>query len=123
MAVEQKIYPRGAVALASGNLIQATNIKVSNTNNAKQVHTIAQKGSGVTFGVEETTVTFELVISEDGEERDWLAMLKQGQIKQLRIKVPGRTMTINGAVKQDDYELPLDDAIKQTITFIGHMDD
>ncbi len=123
MAAEQKIYPRGQVALGSGDLADATNIKVSTVNNAKQVHTIKQKGSGVTLGVEETTVSLEMVVSEDGEERDWLAMLKAGQIKQLRVKVPGRTMTINGTVKQIDYELPIDDAIKISLTFIGKMED
>lgn len=123
MATEQKIYPRGQIALGNGDLIFVTNVKVSTTNNAKQVHTIRQKGSGITLGVEETTVTFDIVVSEDGEERDWLVMLKKGQIKQIRVKVPGRTMTVNGAVKQDDLELPLDDAIKQSITFIGHMED
>lgn len=123
MATEQKIYPRGQVAIGNGDLIGATNIKVSTTNNAKQVHTIRRKGSGITFGVEETTITLDLVVSEDGEDRDWLLDLKKGNIKQLRVKVPGRTMTVNGAIKQDDLELPLDDAIKQTITFVGHMED
>lgn len=123
MATEQRIYPRGQIALGNGDLIDVTNVKVSTTNNGKQVHTIRRKGSGVTTGVEETTVTFDLVVSEDGEERDWLIMLKKAQIKQIRLKVPGRTMTVNGIVKQDDLELPLDDAIKQSITFIGHMED
>jgi hypothetical protein len=123
MATEQKLYPRGQVAMDNGDLADAINIKIDITNNAKQVHTIRQKGAGITMGVEETTVTLDLVISEEGQERDFVKFLKQGTIKQFRVKVPGATFTINGAVKQVGIELPIDDAIKQNIVFIGHMED
>jgi hypothetical protein len=123
MAAEQKVFPRGQVAMETGDLVTAVNIKMDTTNNAKQVHTIRQKGAGITFGVEETTVTMDLVVSEDGQERDWLKKLKQGAIVQLRIKVPGQTFTINGAIKQVGTELPIDDAIKQNIVVVGHLED
>ncbi len=123
MAAEQKLYPRGQVAMETGDLADAINIKISTTNNAKQVHTIRQKGAGVTLGTEETTVTLDLVVSEDGPERDWIKKLKEGSIEQLRVKVPGETYTVNGVVKQVDVELPIDDAIKQNITFIGKQED
>ncbi len=123
MAAEQKIYPRGRIAMTTGDLVDVTNVKIDTTNNAKQVHTIRQKGAGITLGNEETTVTFDIVVSEDGEERDWLEALKKGLIKQLRLKIPGRTMTVDGAIKQLSTELPLDDAIKQSVTFIGHLQD
>ena len=123
MPSSQKLYPRGQVAHQSGDLMDAINIKVTTTNNAKQIHTIRQRGAGVTIGNEETTVTMDLLISENGIERDWLKKLKTGKIEQVRIKVPGETITVNGVIKQSDLELPLDDAIKQSVTFIGHVDD
>jgi hypothetical protein len=123
MAAEQKVFPRGQVAMENGDLITAVNIKIDTTNNAKQVHTIRVKGAGVTLGVEETTVTMDLVVSEDGMERAWHKKLKQGTIEQLRIKVPGQNFTVNGVVKQLGTELPIDDAIKQNVVFIGHMED
>lgn len=124
MATEpQKIYPRGYIAMGNGDLIQVTNVKIDHTNNAKQVHTIRQKGAGITLGVEETTVSFDAVVSEDGPERDYLKMLKKGEIKQIRVKIPGETISINGTVSQLSKELPLDAEIKFSITFIGHTED
>ncbi len=123
MSAEQLLYPRGRIAMSTGDLVDCTNVKIELTNNAKQIHTIAQKGAGITQGNQETSVTFDMVVSENGPERDFLGYLKQGLIKQLRLKLPGLTMTVNGMVKQISTELPLDDAIKQTITFIGRMTD
>jgi hypothetical protein len=123
MSAEQSLYPRGRIALDSGDLIDVTNVKVDTTNNAKQIHTLRQKGAGFTLGVEETTVSFDIVCSENGEERNYIDFLKRGLVKQVRIKIPGRTMTVNGTVKQMSVELPIDDAIKQTVSFIGHMSD
>jgi hypothetical protein len=123
MADTQLLYPRGQIALGSGDLIDVTNVKIDQVNNAKQVHTIRQKGAGFSLGVEETTVSFDAVVSDQGEERDWLDLLKKGRIKQIRIKTPGRTMTVNGVVSSISTELPLDDAIKMSLTFIGHTDD
>jgi len=123
MSLEQPIYPRGQIALDSGDLIDVTNVKIDTTDNSKQVHTIRQRGAGITQGSEETTITFDAVLSEYGEEADWLALVKKQQIKQLRIKVPGRTITANGKFNSVGYELPLDDAIKISISFIGHVTD
>lgn len=123
MAVEQAIYPRGFVAMGSGDLIDVTNVKLDIDDGSKQVHTIRQKGAGITQGVEESTATFDAVVSEFGEEADWLQLVKKQQIKQLRIKIPGRTISMNGKYKMVSYELPLDDAIKISLTFIGKVTD
>jgi hypothetical protein len=122
MAEPQKIFPRGSIAMGTGDLIDVTNIKVDHVNNAKQVHTIKQKGAGVTLGVEETTVSFDAVVSEDGPERDYLELLRAGTFKQIRIKIPGETISVNGVVSALSKELPLDAEIKFSITFIGKTD-
>ena len=122
-AEPQKLFPRGFIAMGNGDLIQVTTVKIDTSNGAKQVHTIRQKGAGFTTGVEETTVSFDAVVSEDGPERDYLKMLKRGLIKQLRIKIPGETLSITGVVSTRSLELPLDAEIKYSITFIGHTED
>ena len=118
-----KIYPRGRIALGNGDLIDVTNVTVSTTNNAKQVHTLRQKGSGITMGVEETTVSYDSVVSETGQERDYFQLVKGGKIVQLRIKVPGETITVEGTYKTRGFELPLDDSIKLSMEFVGHAVD
>ncbi len=119
MSQEQLLYPRGRIAMSTGDLIDVTNVKFEHTNNAKQVHTIVQKGAGIVQGNTESTVTFDMVVSEQGLERDYYGYLQNGLIKQVRLKIPGSTFTINGMVKQISAEIPLDDAIKVSITFIG----
>lgn len=114
-----KVYPRGRIAVGSGDLIDVTNVKINTTNNAKQVHTILQKGAGITLGVEETTVSFDSVIGEDGQERDYFTLVKTGVISQLRIKLPLETITVEGTYKTRDFELPLDDSIKLSMEFVG----
>lgn len=123
MPTEQLVYERGRIAMGSGDLIDVTNVKIDLTNNGKQVHTLRQKGAGNVLGTEETTVTFDYVVSDQGEEADYFAMCKNGTIKQLRLKIPGRTMTVNGIYKDVSIEMPLDDAIKGSCTFIGKMED
>jgi len=122
-AEPQKLYPKGWIAMGNGDLIDVTNVKVDQTNGAKQVHTLRRTGSGITFGNEETSVSFDAVVSEEGPERDYLKMIKKKLIKQLRIKIPGETMTINGAASARSMELPLDAEIKYSITFVGHTTD
>ena len=78
-------------------------------------------GSGIYSGPKECTVNFDGVISEQGEEADWLKMVEKGSIKQVRLKIPGRTITINGSYSQVSYELPVDDSIKFSLTFIGNV--
>ena len=109
--------------MGNGELITVTDVKVDTTDNSKQVHTLRRKGAGVTQGVEETTVTFNAVIGDQGEEADWLNLVKKKLIKTLRIKVPGRTITVVGKYKDVGYELPLDDAVKVALSFIGKLDD
>jgi hypothetical protein len=120
---DQEIYDRGAIALGNGDLITVTDVKVDTTDNSKQVHTIRRTGAGITQGVQETTVTFNAVIGDQGEEADWLNLVKKKILKTLRIKVPGRTITVVGKFKDVGYELPIDDAVKVALTFIGKLDD
>lgn len=118
-----KFYPRGRIALGTGDLMDVTNIKVTTTNNNKFIHTIQQANAGIYKGNEETTVTYDAVVSDRGAERDYFHMVKQGTIKQLRIKVPGETMTVVGMYKTRSFEIPLDDAIKMSLEFIGKLQD
>jgi hypothetical protein len=73
------------------------------------------------YGNEETTISFDAVVDENGPERDYLTMMKKKQVKQIRLKIPGETMTINGCVSDRSVEMPLDDAVKFSITFIGSL--
>lgn len=121
-ATGQLVYGRGRIAAGSGDLIDVTNIKLTTTNNAKQVHTIRRGAAGVTLGNQETTVTFDCAIGEDGLERDYMKAVQKGIVQQVRIKVPGETYTVNGVYKDTDFTLPLDAEITLSMTFIGRLE-
>lgn len=115
----QRVFPRGRIALGNGDLIDVTDVKYSHTNNGKQVHTIRNKGDGVVLGNEESSVSYNCVVSADGAERDYYQLVKTGKITNLRLKVPGETITVEGIYTTREFDMPLDDSIKLAMTFIG----
>ena len=123
MAEEQLRYPQAWLAMDNGDLIQVTDFTINTTNNAKQKHTIRRRGSGISFGVEESTITFNTIIDEDGPERDYWQAVENKQIKQIRAKIPGgRVLTYNGAYQSLGLTGPLDDATQLSPTFVGHKE-
>ncbi len=115
-------YPRGAIAMGNGDLMQVTNATVDLKNNAKLKHTLRKKGAGAVLGNEECTVSFDFEIPEIGPEKDYIDLVQAGTVKQIRLKVPGKTYVVNGVFSSCKHELPLDDAIKGSCEFIGKMD-
>lgn len=116
-------FPRGRIALGSGDLFQVTNVSVNHTNNGKLLHTLRRKGAGTVLGTEESTVDYDAIIDEDGSERDYFKDVKRGTERQLRMKVPGETITVNGIYTTRAFELPLDAEIKLSLSFIGVQPD
>jgi len=123
MAADQKIYPVGRIAMSTGDLFDVVDVKVDQKNNAKQQHTLRRSGNGIFKGPEETTVSFNATVSEDGPEHDYLRDLKRGRIRELRIKIPGETLTVKGMASSRSLEFSTDDAIKYSIEFVGHTED
>jgi hypothetical protein len=123
MSDDLLLFPRGVVAMGNGDLTQVVNLKGKYSNNAKLKHTLRKSPAGYTLGVKECSGSFDLEIPETGEERDYWSLVKAGTVKQLRIKLPGTTKAINIVVSDLDFELPSDDAIKETVGFIGELVD
>lgn len=117
---EQLIYPQSQLAMGSGDLVDVTNFNMTLTNNAKQKHTLRRTGAGISWGVIESNVSFDAILSEEGEERDFWGLVQSKVIKQLRAKIPGgRVLVVNGAYKDCNLDAPIDDATKISCTFIG----
>ncbi len=115
------IYVHGALAMGSGDLIDITNFKVDFTNNGKVISTMRESASGATVGTKECTITFDAVISDQGEEADWIKLVETGKFKQLRAKFPGRDINAIGIYTDVSYDASMDDAIKVSLTFKGKM--
>jgi hypothetical protein len=109
--------------MGNGDLIQVTNVKLKVTNNAKLKHTLRKSPSGFVLGHTECSGSMEIEIPEIGAERDFWTMVKEGEVNQIRLKLPADTRAVNIVASSLDIELPSDDAIKQTVEFIGEVVD
>lgn len=122
MAEDFRQYPSGSIALLNGDLMDVTNVKITTKANNKIQHTLRVVAAGKVHGTEETTVTFDAIVSAEGAERDYLADLKAKKIRKLRYKVPGETGSIIGSVDERSLELALDAAVKYSISFSGRLE-
>jgi hypothetical protein len=114
----QERFPHGRIAMGNGDL-DAVNIKYDLTNNAKKVATLRRACAGFVKGVVDTNVTFDVVVGENGEEADWVKLVQKMIFQQIRIKIPGRTIAVDGVYTTYSLDSPLDSEIKGSCTFIG----
>lgn len=123
MSENGKVYGQGYLAQGNGDFIQCTNYSLNSSVDAKQISTLRKPGAGVVNGVPTSTVSFELVIDGAGPERNFHRQMIEGEEIQLRCKVPGTApLTLNGHYSSIGVEVPLDDAVKYSVEFVGHLD-
>jgi len=116
---EMKQFPKGAIAMDNGDLVQVQNAKLSYKNSAKLKHSLTSMDPvGTVTGPREGTLSFESEISEVGSERDYFELCKSGAIKQIRFKVPGKTYVCTGTFESVDFDLSIDDAVKVSLQMI-----
>jgi hypothetical protein len=112
-------YPRAAIAMGNGELVQVTNFTVSANNNAKLKATLRRRNAGVVYGNFDGSIKFSMEFGETGPERDYVDLVLKGTVKQVRVKLPGGlTLVCEGVYQSFDIDQPLDDASKIDLTFI-----
>ena len=116
-------YPRGQISLGAGDLTQVTDIKFDFKRNTKLKHTLKKSPSGKVLGVREVTGSFDVIVDEDGPEREYFARVDSGEEVNMRLKLPGVTKNFVGCLTDLSGELPLDDAVKLTVSFAGTFTD
>ena len=105
-------YPRGSLGHGPGALVEVENVKLTITTNAKLKHTIAASPSGYTTGTNEATLSFKMLLGENGPERDFYEELRAGTVNSFRLMLPGSlTFRVTGVVSKTDFDVPLDDAV------------
>lgn len=113
------VFPKAAVALDNGDLMQLTDAKVVQERTATPVNTMRVTQAGIYVGHEKTEFTANAVMPATGAERDFYQMLRTGKLKTLRIKLPGETFAIVGVINKREIDLPEDAPIKYSISVIG----
>lgn len=119
---EMKQFPKGAIAMGNGDLVQVLTWSLDVKNGLKLKHTLRSKAPvGVVLGNEEATLTFEAEIPAEGSERDYFELVKSGKITQLRLKTPGKTYVMDGALSSVKFDAPIDDAVKVSCEAMGRV--
>lgn len=117
---KEKIYPHARLSVdGAGDLLDITNVKIDAKNNGKLVSTL--RGKGGTSARMEYTITFDCPVSQAGRPHPWSEWAKLGanSIHTLRFKIPGETIPVTGFFDGFSTDGPHDDAIKDSLSFMG----
>lgn len=118
---ELKLYPRGQLSFGPGDMAQVTSVRMSFTNSGKLKHTLKKSPSGKVLGNKEVSGSFDMEIDEDGPEREVFDRIRTGSDVNLRLKIPKVTKNIVVFLTSVDLDIPLDDAVKFTVNYLGKM--
>jgi hypothetical protein len=124
MSDDFKEFPKGGIAMGSGDLMQVLNFKLHIKTSAKLKFTLrSKKAVGFVLGKEDVGASFEFEIPAEGQEADYVDLVRTGKVKTIRFKVPGKTYTVTGTFVSVELDAPLDDAVKGSVELIGIMGD
>lgn len=101
-------YPKARIAVEGGELQDSYDINCAFTDGETLVHTHRNNGqpSGSTGGKRSCKVTWKSSISKAGFERDYLGNWERRKVVQTRIKLPGKTITVTGRLKDLNFTSP-----------------
>lgn len=119
MAEKMLDYPKARAAFGPGDLEDVYDINLTGEDGRKVVHTLRNNPSGVTDGPKSSKLTLKSAISEEGFERSYLKKWQEGDIVQIRVKVPGLTWTVAGKLTSPVLTSNVDNFIDFTISLLG----
>lgn len=113
-------FPRGQVSFSQGPLYNCMDFSATTSNGAKLVTTLRRNPAGFTMGKKGVSFSFNLMIDEEGDERDWDSMVDLGTVETLRIKKPGgKTRSLICVLTEVGDEISLEDGVKRPIKGVG----
>lgn len=112
-------YPKGRCALGPGDLIDVFDWSFEGEDGETIVATIRANPSGSTFGKRSGKLTIQSAIGHAGFERDWFGKWQKREVVELRLKVPGITITVTGRLTQPRVTGNVDNFINFTVSVIG----
>jgi len=112
-------YPKGSVSQGPGDLIDVFDYTFDGEDGEKIVATLRQNPAGSTFGTRSVTLGFTSAVSHAGFERDWMGKWTKREVIEIRLKLPGITITITGRLTKPNITASTDDFIKFKISVLG----
>lgn len=121
MADQEFKYPKARIAQGAGDLIDAYDVTLAVTDNRKSVSTLRMKRAGHTEGAREAKLDFKSYVSELGFERDWLGKWRKDETVSVKVKLPGKTLTVTGTLTNPQVTGNVDNAIEFSISVLGTL--
>lgn len=118
---ELKAHPRGQVHLNGTQLMQATMGRFTAKNNAQLKHTLARSPNAIVTGNIEADGSIEIDVPEEGTEFDYIRLVTTGKKVSFQFEIPDQNVTVEGMFTSIEGELPLNDAVKFTLAWIGKV--
>lgn len=112
-------YPKGVVAMGSGDLLDAADITLAFEDGEKVMATLRMNPAGSTHGMRSCTTTFKSLISKEGFERDYMTKYRKREVVQVRLKVPGMVFTATGRLSKPQIVANVDNAIEFSVSVMG----
>jgi|GEM_PF-5127381 len=112
-------YPKARLSFGAGDLIDVYDANLNITDGRQLVSTLRVNPSGWTEGKHSSNLTFKSAVSEEGFERDYLKKWKKGETVRIRLKVPGKTITISGVLTNPVLTNNTDGFIDFSISTLG----
>ncbi len=119
MSEQMLHFPKARAAFGAGDLQDVYDTNLAITDGRKLLSTLRRNPAGWTDGSRSTNCTLKSFISEEGFERSWLKKWKSGEIVQIRLKVPGQTITIEGVLTNPVLTSNVDNGIDFSISILG----
>jgi len=114
-------YPKGRISMGAGDLVDVFDIGHKYEVGEELVHTIRKNPAGSTGGKRKSEITFKAAIPAEGFERDYHGKAVKREKFQLRLKLPGKTITQVGRLSIVESHTSVDGFIEFTATHIGKM--
>lgn len=114
-----KDYPKGRLSVGPGDLIDVYDVNFAFEDGEKIVATLRANPSGSTGGTRSCNGTFKSSISSDGFERDFWGPYEKRKKVNIRLKIPGKVLTLVGRYSKPNITSNIDNFIDFSIVVMG----
>lgn len=110
-------FTPGQVAVGGGKMRDATMADFEYVNNAKIIHVMG--GEGVVVGTKQASGNLKVLVSEQGPERDFFAMISKGSNQKLQYEIPTLNIEIEGVFNKLNGSIQVGTEVELSLSWVG----
>ena len=114
-------FPRGQVSFGKGPLQLIEDFDAKTTNGGKLASFLRKNPGGFILGKRAVTFSMNLMVSEDGDERDWETIVDKGTVQRLGVRKPdGTRKTLLCILTEVGDKTAVEDGYRRAISGTGY---